>query len=119
MFVYQIICRSSYHGKLLRIDVDRRDPGREYSIPQDNPFVGDPTALPEIFAYGFNRPWRCTVDAGDPETGEGAGRAFCGDYGGADVMEEMNLMVKGGNYGYPVFEGHVCLLDNETCGAGN
>ncbi|CAI8033613.1 HHIP-like protein 1 [Geodia barretti] len=59
----------SYNGKIIRIDVDDQDPGKEYAIPPDNPFINDPDAFPEIYAYGFVQPWRCSVDPGDPVDG--------------------------------------------------
>ena len=101
----------------MRFDVDNRDPGKEYAVPPDNPFVGDPNALPEIYAYGWRMPYRCTVDHGDPDTGEGAGRVFCVDVTNI-VKEEINILERGGNYGYPLFQGDVCLVDNHTCEAG-
>ena len=94
--------------------MDNRDPGKEYAIPPDNPFINDPSALPEIYAYV---PWRCSVDSGDPITGAGAGQVFCPDVG-TNLEEEVNLLEKGGNYGFPVFEGDVCRVDNQTCQAG-
>ena len=42
---------------------------------------------------------------------------FCPDVG-TDVFEEVNLLENGGNYGYPLFEGDVCIADNQTCDAG-
>ena len=101
----------------MRFDVDNRDPGKEYAVPPDNPFVGDPNALPEIYAYGWRMPWRCAVDQGDPDTGEGGGRVFCIDVA-STVKEEVNLLERGGNYGWPFFEGDICLVDNHTCEAG-
>ena len=98
--------------------MDSRDPSKEYAIPQDNPFINDPSALPEIYAYGFAQPWRCSVDTGDPQTGTGAGRVFCGDIGTAGFVEEVNIIHKGGNYGYPAFEGDKCLVDNQACNEG-
>ena len=62
-------------------------------------------------------PWRCSSDKGDLITGAGAGRVFCPDVG-TDVFEEVNLLENGGNYGYPLFEGDVCIADNQTCDAG-
>jgi glucose/arabinose dehydrogenase len=47
---------------LLRIDVDHPEPGKNYSIPKDNPFVDQPGARPEIWAFGFRNPWRMTFD---------------------------------------------------------
>jgi hypothetical protein len=45
-------------GKMLRLDVARKDPGREYAVPPDNPFVGKKDVRSEIFAYGLRNPWR-------------------------------------------------------------
>ena len=56
-------------------------------------------ALPEIYASGIRMPWRCSVDLGDPETGDGAGRVFCPDVG-SKIAEEVNIVEKGGDYGY-------------------
>ena len=114
---YFIAHREGYRGKILRFNVDDRDPRKEYAIPIDNPFVNDPSALPEIYAYGIRMPWRCSVDNGDPVTGDGAGRIICTDVG-TNVDEEVNIIKNGGNYGYPVFEGDVCLVDNQTCSEG-
>ena len=79
--------------------------------------ISDPNAFPEVYAYGIRMPWRCSVDRRDPDTGEGEGRIFCPDVG-TDVQEEVNIVEKGGNYEYPVFEGDVCLVDNQTCSEG-
>ena len=55
-------------GKVLRIDVDSEpDPGLEYAIPADNPFVGEEGARPEIYAFGLKNPWRMYMDAGDED----------------------------------------------------
>ena len=58
-------------GKVLRIDVSGTDmiPGKAYRIPSDNPFLGNNSFLPEIYAYGIRNIWRCDVDDGDTETG--------------------------------------------------
>ena len=59
----------TFLGKALRIDIDNQDPGLEYAIPADNPFLNDPDALPELYAYGLRNPWRVDRDPGDPVTG--------------------------------------------------
>jgi uncharacterized repeat protein (TIGR03806 family) len=80
-------------GKILRID-PRQTP---YRVPEDNPFVGRAGALPEIYAYGIRNPWRFTFDR---ENGD----LWLGDVG-QDEWEEINVVRKGGNYGWSYYEG--------------
>lgn len=48
----------------------------------------------EVYAYGVRNMWRCSIDRGDPDTGLGRGRMFCGDVG-QNKYEEVDLIVKG------------------------
>lgn len=109
-----ILFRSALLGKVLRIDVDGKSPdGKPYRIPPDNPFVPDPQARPEVYAYGVRNMWRCAVDRGDPLTKKGRGRIFCGDVG-QNRFEEIDIIVKGGNYGWRAKEGFECY-DTKLC----
>jgi glucose/arabinose dehydrogenase len=81
-------------GKILRIDIDHGSP---YTVPADNPFVGV-DGKDEIFAYGFRNPFRFSFDM----TTE---RLFVGDVG-QDLWEEIDIVEKGGNYGWRIMEGN-------------
>ncbi len=83
-------------GKVLRIDVDHEDAGRPYAIPANNPFRDQPNARPEIWAYGFRNPWRFCFDRLD-------GTLWLADVG-QDRGEEVDLVRRGENYGWNVYE---------------
>ncbi|KAG8541131.1 hypothetical protein GDO81_029658 [Engystomops pustulosus] len=101
--------KSALLGKVLRLDVDGpRAPGKAYGIPPDNPFISERHAAPEVYAYGTRNMWRCSVDRGDPVTGKGRGRIFCGDVG-QSRYEEVDIIIKGGNYGWRAKEGFECF----------
>lgn len=84
-------------GKMMRIDVDHTASGRNYSIPKDNPFVGQRDVQPEIWATGFRNPWRFCFDS---LTGE----LWLADVG-QDRVEEVDIVRRGENYGWNVYEG--------------
>lgn len=94
-------------GAMLRIDVDGGDP---YGIPEDNPFVGDDSYRPEIWAIGLRNPWRYDFDR---ETGD----LYIADVG-QNQIEEINVQPgdsQGGeNYGWPIMEGTSCF-DADEC----
>jgi putative heme-binding domain-containing protein len=84
-------------SSVLRIDVDHKDPGKNYAVPKDNPFVGMKDVRPEIWAYGFRNPWRMGFDR---QTGD----LWVGDVGW-ELWEMVHRVEKGGNYGWSITEG--------------
>ncbi|CAL8274138.1 unnamed protein product [Merluccius merluccius] len=106
--------KSALLGKVLRIGVDGMDAsGRGYRVPPDNPFLGEAGARPEVYAYGVRNMWRCSMDRGDPFGGHGRGRIFCGDVG-QNRYEEIDIIERGGNYGWRAKEGFECY-DLKLC----
>lgn len=93
----------NFLGSFLRIDVDRTADGKNYAIPTDNPFVGNAGYLPETYAYGFRNPWRWSFH---PQTNE----LWVADVG-YNSYEEIDIVVAGGNYGWPIMEGTHCASD--------
>lgn len=94
-------------GKLLRIDVNSRVP---YGIPGDNPFV-QTEGRPEIFAKGLRNPWRFSFD-------RATGDLWLADVG-QNKWEEVDVVRKGGNYGWRVMEGLHCYDPQERCRTEN
>ncbi len=107
------------HSKMLRIDVepdgkpDSTKPcgacqmldGFDYTIPADNPFVGDNNYAPEIWAVGFRNPWRFFFDKD--------GTHYVGDVG-QNTWEEITIASKGSDYGWSLMEGNHCF-GNGNC----
>ena len=95
---------ATLNGSVLRIDVDKKSKDHNYAIPADNPFVGLKEARPEIYAYGFRNVWRLSFDR---ETGA----LYAADVG-QNIWEEINIVVKGGNYGWNLREAKHKFGDN-------
>ncbi|MEZ5989841.1 MAG: PQQ-dependent sugar dehydrogenase [Planctomycetota bacterium] len=85
---------SVWLGKILRIDVRGQ---ATYAVPKDNPFAGKTGWAPEIWALGLRNPWRFSFD-------RATGRLWAGDVG-QNTWEEVDVIVKGGNYAWRIFEG--------------
>ncbi len=93
-------------GKILRIDIDTPSGGTPYSSPSNNPFVGT-AGRDEIFAVGLRNPWRFSFD-------RLTGQLYAGDVG-QNAIEEIDIITRGGNYGWRVFEGTRCANDPLLC----
>ena len=101
-------------GSILRIDVDSPpEPGLAYAIPPGNPFAGPTPGVDEIYAYGMRNPYRFSFDAGDEgddddDGDDGDARLFLADVG-QNLFEEINIVQRGGNYGWVIVEGFHCF----------
>ena len=94
-------------GKILRIDVRNASPSQPYVVPSDNPFVERTGALPEVWAYGFRNPWRMSFDTA-------TGKLWVGDVG-ENTNEEVDVVERGGNYGWDRIEGNDCVPASANC----
>ncbi len=109
---------TSLLGKILRIDPDGDDfpePNRNYAIPAGNPFVGNPAAQDEIWAYGLRNPWRFSFDRQQ-------GDLWIGDVG-QFTLEEIDFQpaasAGGDNYGWSLMEGNSCFDPPTDCNDGS
>ncbi|KAF9607572.1 hypothetical protein IFM89_036934 [Coptis chinensis] len=100
--------KKSLLGKIMRLDIDNIPSDKEindlslwgnYSIPKDNPSFDDKELRPEIWTLGMRNPWRSSFDSERPSY------FLCADVG-QEKYEEVDLITKGGNYGWPVYEGN-------------
>jgi len=98
---------STLLGKILRIDVRNASEDHPYGIPADNPFVGKSGARGEIWAYGLRNPWRFSFDSV-------TGQLWVGDVG-QDRYEEVDIVARGGNYGWNIMEGFSCYSPSAGC----
>ncbi len=100
--------KSTLLGKMLRIDVNDTTASKHYTIPPDNPFAGNSSGWnEEIWATGMRNPWRWSFD---PITG----LLWVGDVG-QDTREEVDIITKGGNYGWNITEGFICRPPTTSC----
>jgi glucose/arabinose dehydrogenase len=96
---------STVLGSILRINPQGSNSANgQYGIPEDNPFAGMPGHAGEIFAFGFRNPFRFSFDMS-------TGDLYVGDVGQDDI-EEVDVVVAGGNYGWNVKEGSFCFDPN-------
>jgi uncharacterized repeat protein (TIGR03806 family) len=96
-------------GSMLRLDVDHPSGGKPYGIPSDNPFASGIGGLPEIYAFGLRNPWRFSFD-------QATGDLWLADVG-QDAWEEIDIIERGGNYGWDLKEGFACFDAPSPCDA--
>jgi glucose/arabinose dehydrogenase len=91
---------------MIRIDIDKTEKDKNYSIPKDNPFASSKDALPEIWAWGLRNPWKFSFTD--------SGRLIVADVG-QNKWEEIDIIEKGKNYGWNVMEGLHCFDPKKNC----
>ena len=92
-------------GKILRIDVNKPSGTLKYGIPDDNPYKGNKEGYrEEIYASGMRNPWRFSFD-------RQTGTLWAGDVG-QNKIEEVDIIEKGGNYGWRIMEADECFRSN-------
>lgn len=99
--------RAALLGKILRIDINQEANGKRYGIPADNPFAASSEFRKEIYAYGLRNPWRFSFDV---ETNT----LWAADVG-QNSYEEIDIIEKGGNYGWNTMEGNHCYEPSSGC----
>lgn len=97
--------RKDLLGKILRIDVNKSSGVMAYGIPADNPYKGNKEGFrEEVYAYGMRNPWRFSFD-------RVTSKLWAGDVG-QNEFEEIDVIEKGGNYGWRVMEAEKCYRTN-------
>ena len=94
-------------GKVLRINVDATMGIQNYVIPTDNPFASIAGVRGEIWAYGLRNPWKIAQD-------KITGTWWAGDVG-QNLLEEIDTLTKGGNFGWRIKEGSNCTGLETNC----
>ncbi|WP_337043649.1 PQQ-dependent sugar dehydrogenase [Emticicia sp. 17c] len=103
--------RKNLLGKILRIDVNVAET-TPYGIPKDNPYIGNTEGFrEEIYAYGLRNPWRFSFD-------KTTNNLWVGDVG-QNKVEEIDIVTKGGNYGWRIKEANDCYDANANCNQAN
>jgi glucose/arabinose dehydrogenase len=98
-------------GKLVRLDIDSPPPpGQHYVAPANNPFLNRPPPADTIWVDGLRNPWRFSFDRG----GGASARLFAGDVG-QSAREEVDIITRGGNYGWNIMEGTLCFNPPSGC----
>ena len=93
--------RKELLGKILRIDVNKSVATMNYGIPDDNPYIGNKEGYrEEVYAFGMRNPWRFSFD-------HVTGQLWAGDVG-QNEFEEIDVIEKGGNYGWHIMEANKC-----------
>lgn len=100
----QSLATTNILGKILRIDPLGHDSANgQYGIPRDNPFAHSNAGPAEVWAYGFRNPFRFSFDSK-------SGKLMAGDVGQNNI-EEVDVVKKGDNYGWPIKEGTFLFND--------
>ena len=96
--------RTTLLGSVLRLEVPLAPEAEGYTVPADNPFVGNAEGWrEEIWAWGLRNPWRSSFDA--------SGRLWVADVG-QNTWEEVNTVERGRNYGWDAMEGPLCFASS-------